>query len=75
MMKMTMTMIKMTMKISVLHDQNEDDDLAAATFYIDKDEEREDSGGDHGGLHGWQHYHCKGSGLGLKLSGSKKRIL
>ena len=38
-------------------DRIEDDDLAAATFDIDKDEEREDSGGDHGGLHSWQHYH------------------
>ena len=38
-----------------------EDDLAAATFDIDKDEEREDSWGNHGGLDGRQHYHCMGN--------------
>ena len=38
-------------------DQNEEGALAAATFDIDKDEERENGGGDHGGLHSRQHYH------------------
>ena len=41
---------------------DEDVHLAAATFDIDKDEEGENGGGNHGGLHSWQHYHCKRSG-------------
>ena len=61
-------------------DNNNDEDvedahLAAATLDIDKDEEGENVGRDHGGLHSWQHYHCNGSGLRLGSGLGKVNIL
>ena len=41
-----------------------DDDLAAAALDVDEDEEGENGGGDHRGLHSRQHYHWGQEGLG-----------
>ena len=38
-------------------DDEDDDDLAAAALDVDEDEEGENGGGDHRGLHSRQHYH------------------
>ena len=45
-------------------DDKDDNDLAAAALDVDEDEEGENGGGDHRGLHSRQHYHWGQEGLG-----------